>query len=203
VNYPHTNNLNISVKRVRRRPKQRLNKTEVKVLEFLWGKESAGERDYSTYSSDPHLLRFTKKDQSTCTRALRHLEELEILASTHPKPFRGGVILYHILYPKFGLVKKLLGKAQGDLLNLYFQIYMRKTQNPIPSWRLARQFNISKRSAQRRLHELEKQGVVHKTFKVRRRRNGRWRKYSAWGLTRGQKPITHWMEENEFACSVG
>lgn len=178
-----------------KRSSQHLNKTEIQILKFLMVKEEAGDKGYRTYSSDPKLLSFTKKSQSQISRALRSLEQKGLLRSTAQKPFRGTPVLFWIPYPS--TLSKLFNLISQDGMGpLFAHAFIRRKHNPMPSYVIAGVFNVSKRTAQRWLKALKEHGLVRpsKPFRKSRKRYGH---YPAYSLTKGQKPLSHWMEEKK------
>lgn len=180
-----------------KRANQKLSGTERKVLDFLWMKEFTDEKNYFTYASDPQLLKFTKKSRPQLHRVLRRLERRwGVLKSSSSDNLRGTPVFFNIPYGKdaFRALKKLLGSLEGDILALYIHDFIQHRVNPMPSYILAARFNISKRTAQRRIAKLVKEGLLTKTKKIRRCRDGKYRSRAAYGIPK-EKPLTHWMED--------
>ena len=204
----HLENKNLLMRQTRR-TKQKLNKTETAVLCYLVRMTTAENFGYSVYSSYPKLLSFVGKSQQQTNRALRHLEELGRVTSSHSKPFRGAPVLFSLTFPQWAHAKRLLGRAGGNLvayyadLKYYVDAYIKRTHNPMTSTEVAWHFNVSKRTAQKALQQLVTNGVLRRTRIWRwSRRRRKYVKIPAYELTKGQKPITHWIE-NELTNNSG
>ena len=174
-----------------------LNKTERDILTFLLSRvDTTGEPDlgYSTYASDTELQSWINKSRFQLHRALRHLESLQLLSSSHQKPFMGAPVLFSLTFPQYCQVKRLVGKGAGDLLAHYIHAYTRRTHNPVSAAELAINFNVKKRSVQRSLKHLVEQGIF-RTISLGRysKKRHKYVRTTGYELTAGQKPITHWI----------
>jgi len=176
-----------------------LNKTERQVLTFLLSRVDTTDQPdlgYSTYASDPELQSWTNKSRQQLQRALRHLESLTLLSSSHSAPFKGTPVLFSLTFPQYCQVKRLVGKGAGDLLGHYIHAYTRRTHNPVCAAELAVNLRVKKRSVQRSMKHLIDQGIFRKTSLHRySKRRHRYIKTTGYELTAGQKPITHWFGE--------
>jgi DNA-binding transcriptional ArsR family regulator len=192
---------NLSMEKTRR-SKQRLNKTEIAVLGFAFGKVEASDIDcipaYAVYASDPKLQKFIGKSRRQISRALRHLEELGLMESSHRKPFRGTPVLFSLTFPQYCTVKRLLGRTGADMLAYYITMYLAKKHNPITTTEMAWRFNVRKRTAQKAMKRLVNGDVVRETHLwIWSRRRRRMVKIPAYEPTEGQKPLTHWTEQEK------
>lgn len=173
-----------------RRPPQKLNSTERRILNFFAKKAEEG-IDYHTYSRDPELLKAIRKSYSQASRALRNLASWKILECSSEKKMQGAPVIYWVDPERLWYLKEVMRNNFYITASLVMR-YVQSRHGWFTSSDVAQYFKVSKRHAQKLLKIL-----VERDKLIRFHLKGRgFRGRVIYTEKRGQLPLTHFRSES-------
>jgi len=176
-----------------RRSVQRLTRTERKILEFLVEKFKEIPDGYHTYSSDPQLLKASRKSQQQLSRALRKLHGWKLLESSG-----GGMpVLFWIDPENVRLVRRVLTN-EGYVSAILVLNWARHQMGWFTTRDVAKLLNVSKRHAQKIVKILVDRQLVRRSRLSGRGYKGR----IVYSEAKGQLPLDHFTRSHDVLSNL-